>query len=202
MSHLLDTLQALPPSPLYVAIGLLAAIENVFPPVPADTAVALGAFLAGRGVLDAWVVFAITWVCNVASAGLVYFVGRRYGRAFFTGRLGRRLISERALQHIEEAYAEHGSYGILLSRLLPVWRGVVPPFAGVVGVPAGRALGSIALASAAWYGGLTYLVFRLGTNFELVTRAIARVNLVLGIVAALLVLAAIVWFVRRRRAAP
>ena len=199
MSHLLDTLQALPPSPLYVAIGLLAAIENIFPPVPADTAVALGAFLAGRGVLDAWVVFAITWVCNVASAALVYSVGRRYGRAFFTGRLGRRLISERALQHIEAAYAEHGSYGILLSRLLPVWRAVVPPFAGVVGVPAGRALGSIAVASAVWYGVLTYLVTTLGTNFERVTRALGRVNLVLAIVAGLLVVLVMVWLRRRRR---
>lgn len=198
MSHLLDTLQALPPSPLYLAIGLLAAIENIFPPVPADTAVALGAFLAGRGVLDAWVVFAVTWVCNVASAALVYFVGRRYGRAFFTGRIGRRLISERALQHIEAAYAQHGSYGILLSRLLPVWRAVVPPFAGVVGVPAGRALGSIAFASALWYGALTYLVTTLGTNFELVTHALARVNLVLGIAAGILVVILVVWFLRRR----
>jgi len=199
MSHLLDTLQALPPTPLYVAIGLLAAVENIFPPVPADTAVALGAFLAGRGVLDAWAVFGITWTGNVGSAALVYFVGRRYGREFFTGRIGRRLISEHALRHIEEAYIKHGSYGILLSRLLPVWRGVVPPFAGVVGMPAGRALGSIALASAVWYGGLTYLVATLGTNFELVTHALARVNLVLGIVAAALIVLAVVWLVRRRR---
>lgn len=202
MSHLLETLQALPPTPLYLVIGLLAAIENIFPPVPADTAVALGAFLAGRGVLDPWVVFGITWVGNVGSAALVYTVGRRYGRAFFTGRLGRRLLSERALQHIEEAYAKHGSYGILVSRLLPVWRAVVPPFAGVVGVPAGRALGSMALASAAYYGALTFLVFKLGTNLELVTHAVARVNLILGIVAAGLIVVAVAWFIRRRRQAP
>ncbi len=201
MSHLLETLQALPPTPLYLVIGLLAAIENIFPPVPADTAVALGAFLAGRGVLDPWAVFGITWVGNVGSAALVYTVGRRYGRAFFTGRLGRRLLSERALQHIEEAYAKHGSYGILVSRLLPVWRAVVPPFAGVVGVPAGRALGSMALASAAYYGALTYLVFKLGTNLELVTHAVARVNLILGIVAVGLIVVAVAWFIRRRRQA-
>jgi membrane protein DedA with SNARE-associated domain len=199
MSHLLDTLQSLPPSLLYLAIGLLAAVENVFPPVPADTIVALGAFLAGRGVLDAWAVFGITWAGNVGSAALVYAVGRRYGRAFFTGRLGRRLISERALRHIEVAYAQHGSYGILLSRLLPVWRAVVPPFAGVVGVPAGRALVPIALASAAWYGALTYLVATLGTNFELVTHALARVNLVLGLVAVALIVVVVTWVVRRRR---
>ena len=198
MSHLLDTLQSLPPAPLYLVIGLLAAVENIFPPVPADTVVALGAFLAGRGVLDAWVVFAITWVGNVGSAALVYGFGRRYGRAFFSGPIGRRLLSERALQHIEAAYARHGSYGILLSRLLPVWRAVVPPFAGIVGVPAGRALVPMAVASAVYYGALTYLVFRLGTDFELVTRAVARVDLVLGILAVVLVIVLVRWFVRRQ----
>ena len=202
MSHLLDMLQSLPPTPLYVAIGLLAAVENIIPPVPADTAVALGAFLAGRGVLDAWAVFGITWASNVGSAALVYLVGRRYGRAFFTGPIGRRLISERALRHIEEAYRRHGSYGILVSRLLPVWRAVVPPFAGVVGVPAGRALGSIALASALWYGALTYLVATLGTNFDVVAQAVARVNLVLGIAAAVLLVVAVGWLLHHRRREP
>jgi membrane protein DedA with SNARE-associated domain len=199
MSDLLQTLQALPPAPLYLAIGLLAAVENIFPPVPADTAVALGAFLAGRGVLDAWTVFAVTWVGNVGSAALVYLVGRRYGRAFFAGRLGRRLVSERALRHIETAYAKHGSYGILLSRLLPVWRAVVPPFAGVAGVPAARALVPMALASAVYYGALTYFVATLGTNFELVTHALARVNMVLGVVAVALILTLVIWLYRRRR---
>ena len=35
--------------PTYLVLMALSALENVFPPVPADTAVALGAFLARRG---------------------------------------------------------------------------------------------------------------------------------------------------------
>jgi membrane protein DedA with SNARE-associated domain len=175
----------------------LAAVENVFPPVPADTAVALGAFLAGRGSLDPWVVFAVTWFCNVGSASLVYAVGRRYGRAFFAGRIGRRLVTERAMLHIQEAYTRYGTWGILLSRLLPVWRAVVPPFAGVAGVPAARAILPMALASAVWYGALTWLVATLGTNFEVVTRVLARANLVLGIIAVALLLVFARWTYRR-----
>jgi len=161
--------------------------------------VALGAFLAGRGVLDPWVVFGITWVCNVGGAALVYGVARRYGRAFFAGRIGRRLVSERTLQHIEEAYERHGTYGIFLSRLLPVWRAVVPPFAGVARVPAMRALLPMAVASALWYGALTVLVATLGGNFEEVTRVLARVNVVLGIAAVALIVAFGVWTYRRMK---
>jgi membrane protein DedA with SNARE-associated domain len=142
-------------------------------------------------------VFAVTWVGNVGSAALVYAVGRRYGRAFFAGPIGRRLVSEGAMRHIQEAYARHGTWGILVSRLLPVWRAVVPPFAGVAGVPAARALLPMALASALWYGALTWIVATLGTNFEAVTRVLARANLVLGIAAALLLLLFARWTYRR-----
>jgi len=168
--------------------------------VPADTVVALGAFLAGHDILDPWTVFAVTWVGNVMSAALVYVVGRHYGRAFFTGRIGRRLLSEATLAHIEAAYARHGSYGIFFSRLLPVWRGVVPPFAGVARVPALRALLPIALASALWYGAIIFLVVRLAPTFDQAIATLGRVNRVLGIAALALVLMVVVLVIRRRRA--
>ena len=168
--------------------------------MPADTVVALGAFLAGHGILDPWTVFAVTWVGNVASAALVYLVGRHYGRAFFTGPIGRRLVSEQTLEHIEAAYARHGSYGIFLARLLPVWRGVVPPFAGVARVPALRALLPIALASALWYGGIVFLVVRLAPTLDQALALMGRVNRILGVAAVVLVLLVILWVRRRRRA--
>jgi undecaprenyl-diphosphatase len=184
---------------LYSLIGTFAALENIFPPAPADVAIGLGAFLAGRGTLDPWTVFAVTWTCNVASAALVYAVGRRYGPAFFAGRIGRRLLSERTLAHIQEAYAEHGTWGIFISRLLPVWRAVVPPFAGVARVPAARFLLPLAVASALYYGTLIFLVATLGTNLDLVTRALARVHIVLGVFAAALFLVFGIWIYRRMK---
>ena len=84
-----------------------------------------------------------------------------------------------------------------MSRLLPVWRAVVPPFAGIAGVPAARALIPVALASGLWYGALTYLVATLGTNFDSVARTLGRVNRVLGIVAVALLILAALWIWRR-----
>lgn len=178
-------------------IGLLAAVENVFPPVPADTAVALGAFLAGRGTLNPWAVFGVTWVGNVASAGLVYGVARRYGRAFFRGRLGRRLLPEPVLAQLTQAYQRYGAFGIFLSRLLPVWRGIVPPFAGIAGVGAARTLVPVALASALWYGTLIYLTATLGSNLDVVLAALNHVNRILGAVALVTLLGG-TWYVVRR----
>ena len=182
---------------MYGLIAALAALENIIPPLPADTAVALGAFLAGRGALDLWMVFGVTWSANFASAATVYWLARHYGRDFFRGTTGRRLLPPSVLAHIEAQYRRHGIYGIFVSRLLPVWRAVVPPFAGIAGVSAPRALIPLAVASGLWYGALSWLVATLGTNLDVVLAALAHVNRVLGGVALAALIFLAVWIVRR-----
>lgn len=180
-------------------IAALAALENIVPPVPADSVVALGAFLAGRGTLNAWAVFGITWGANVGTASLVYGLARRHGRVFFQGPMGRKLLPAPVLAHIERAYERHGAYGIFLSRLLPVWRAVVPPFAGIAGLSAARALPPMALASGLWYGALTLLVVRVGTNFDVVLAQLGRVNRGLGAAALLFVVVVAIVVLRRMK---
>ena len=170
--------------------------------MPADVAVALGGFLAGRGVMNGWLVFALTWTANVASGAGVYALARRHGELVTRGFLGRHIFTPNTVAHIAEQYRRHGAYGIFISRLLPVWRGMVMPFAGIAHVPAWRALIPMACASAVYYGGLTYLVSRLGTDLDVVLRALRRVNSVLAIVAGVLILIIVVWIIRRRSQPP
>lgn len=166
--------------------------------MPADVAVSLGAFLAGRGVMEAWSVFVVTWIANVASGAGVYALARRHGELVTRGFPGRHIFTPTTVAHIEQLYRKHGTYGIFLSRLLPVWRGMVMPFAGIARVPPARALVPMALASAVYYGALVYVVSRLGTDFETVVAALQRVNTVLAIVAGAVVLIIVAWVVRRR----
>ena len=163
---------------------------------------ALGAFLAGRGVMNPWLVFALTWAANVGSGAAVYALARRHGELVTRGFLGRHIFTPNTVAQIARQYEKHGTYGIFLSRLLPIWRGVVMPFAGIAHVPAARALIPLALASALYYGALTWLVTRLGTDFETVVAALKHANTVLAIVAGVFVLIIVVWIVRRRLQRP
>lgn len=149
--------------------------------------------------MNAWLVFALTWTANVGSGAAVYALARRHGALVSRGFLGRHIFTPNTVAHIEEQYRRRGVYGIFLSRLLPVWRGVVMPFAGIARVPPWRALIPMALASAVYYGTLTYLVSRLGTDLETVILAVRRANIALAIVAGALVLVIVVWIVLRRR---
>jgi membrane protein DedA with SNARE-associated domain len=162
-----------------VVIGLGAAIENVVPPVPADTFVLLGAFLAAAGRADPVMVFLFTWVANVGSAVGVYGLAHRYGKSFFATPAGHWLLKPRQLEQIGRFYERYGTPAIFLSRFLPAFRALVPVFAGVTHVPLRRVIGPLAVASALWYGALVYLGALAGRNWSAIVAFFGRASTVL-----------------------
>jgi membrane protein DedA with SNARE-associated domain/uncharacterized tellurite resistance protein B-like protein len=184
---------------VYAVLALLAAVENVVPPVPSDAAVALGAFLSHRGVTTFAAVFLVTWVSNLVGAAGVYFAARRYGRRLFASPTGRRIFAPRSLAIIEREYLRFGIIGIFISRFLPGIRAVVPPFAGLVGLGAVRTLAPMGLASAIWYGGLTMLGALIGAEWGRISALIASINRTLFIATLILAVAGGVWYLVRRR---
>ncbi len=202
LERLLDALASLPLVPTYLALMALSALENVFPPVPADTAVALGAFLARRGELSVVPLAILCWLSNLASACGTYLLGRRHGRAFFQDGWGRKIMPPEVLAALEEAYARWGTAGIFVSRFLPGLRAAVPPFAGVAGFPAAKALVAAALASAIWYAFLAAAGYQLAANWQAVKALVSNANQALGIAALVATTAVLVWVWRRTRKAP
>ena len=163
---LLAWLLAAPAAVVYLVLGLFATLENLVPPVPADVVVLFGSVLAARGGARLELVFLVVWLCNDAGAMIVYFVGRHYGAAFFEGRWGRLLLKPGQVESLSGFYQRWGFWVIFVSRFLPMFRAVVPVFAGVAGVGVARAALPIAGASALWYGFLVYLGSAAGRNWE------------------------------------
>jgi membrane protein DedA with SNARE-associated domain len=199
IQEIINGLLGLPPTAVYGVIGILAAVENVFPPVPADTAVAIGAFLSIGGPISANAVFFTTWISNVTAAFVVYLAGRIIGRPFFRGRLGRRLLRPAAMARLERLYHRYGMLGIFASRFVPGIRGVVPAFAGVANLGSLRVGIPLVIASGVWYGALTVVAVTLVREIDQITGFVGHLNAVGVAVGVLLVLAVgAIWWRRRR----
>jgi membrane protein DedA with SNARE-associated domain len=190
---LLNWLAGLPTVGAYAVLILLSAIENVFPPVPADVAVALGAFLAQRTGRSPVLLGVLCWLANTVSSAGMYAVARAYGPEFFTRSLGRRLIPAAALETLRGAYARHGMAGIFVSRFLPGVRAGVTPFAGVVGLSPARALLPAAAASAIWYACLVGAATTLGLTWPRIRSLLEETMSVLGAVALVVAAAVVLW---------
>jgi membrane protein DedA with SNARE-associated domain len=192
----LQRLTELPPVLLYLALAVTAAIENFFPPFPADTVVAFGSFYAARVEGSPILSFLATWGGNVAGAMGVYALGRRYG----AGWLQKKFGDAKGQGRIEDAYRRRGLLALFLSRFMPGVRALVPPVAGALKVPAPRAAAVIAVASGIWYGLITLLAFQVGESWEELAAEMARMGRWMAVVATSIVLAALaVWWVRRKR---
>jgi len=196
---ILDYLANLPPVLTYLMMGAGAAIENIFPPVPADTFVLLGAFLAARGRANAWFVFLATWTANVAGTLFVYGLARKWGQAFFSRRPGRWLLRPEQLMRIARFYDEWGSVAILMSRFLPGFRAVVPVFAGTSGLTLLRVAVPTTIASGVWYAALIAIGLRTGQNLDRILDLFRDTSTVLTVLAVGFGILAGVWWWKSRR---
>src|SRR5258707_7558036 len=125
--------------------------------------------------MNVWLVFILGWAANVGSGAAVYALARRHGAMVTSGFLGRHIFTPNTVAHIEAQYRRHGAYGIFVARLLPVWRGVVMPFAGIARVPAWRALIPMAVATGPFYRGPADRIRQVGTDLHLGPRRLAGV---------------------------
>ena len=199
LDRFLEWVAQLPELAVYIVLMALSALENVFPPVPADVAVVLGAFLAQRGLTSAPVLGVLCWLANTTSAAAMFFYARRRGRRFFESGWRRKLMPPEAIAALQKAYERHGVLGIFLSRFLPGVRAAVTPFAGVVGMSPWRALVPAATASAIWYAVLVGFGSFLGLNWETARAKVDDANRVLAAISVVVTVAIGIWLWRRRR---
>ncbi|MEJ7808931.1 MAG: DedA family protein [Gemmatimonadaceae bacterium] len=199
MDSFLGWLESLPPVALYAALALTAAAENIFPPLPADTVVAFGSFLAARGAATPVGAFLATWTGNIAGAMMMYAVGRRYGAE----RLQRGFKwfgGEKGQARLRSLYESRGMLALFISRFLPALRALVPPFAGALRIPPLRAAIVMGVASGLWYGAITWLAYRVGSDWDTLRARLgdfSRSAAIGAVILAVLLLAA--WLVFRRR---
>ena len=199
MESLLAWFAQLPPLALYLALGAFAAVENVFPPVPADTVVAFGSFLAANGSASLWACLAATLTGNLLGALAAFLAGRRLGAEGLRRFLARKGHAD-AEHRMRRLYARYGLLALFLSRFIPGVRAVLPPMAGAMRVRAVPALAAMGVASAIWYGVIAWLAYRLGRDWRRVLDIMGTGSRTVGLVVlALALVGALVWWLRARR---
>lgn len=196
MDALVDFILAQDPTLVVVLLMLVSAIENVFPPVPADVAGALGAFWAVKSGHSPALIGFLCFAANQASAVAVYFFARARGEAVLKSRVFRAMMPEDVQAMVGRNIDRFGGLGVFVSRFLPGLRAAVLPFAAIHNLSPSRALLPAGAASLLWYAGLTVAGSALGLAYDDVKTTVARATGALGL-AGVLVLAVAVFLLWR-----
>lgn len=198
ISRALELLALLPEPVILLTLSVGALLENVVPPVPADTFVVVGGLLAARGAVDPVWAFVGIWIANSAGAVAIYGFGYHRGRRFFELGAGRRVLSPGQLERIARFYRQWGVLAIFLARFLPGLRAVVPAFAGVGHLPAWKVVPPVVTASGLWYGVLLWLGLQAAGQVPRVEAWLADTNRVLLVLAGAVAVLLFVWWRRTR----
>jgi membrane protein DedA with SNARE-associated domain len=199
LQSIIDWLLTLPQSTLLPVMGLLAAAENIFPPIPADVLIAFGGFVAARAEASPIPAFLTVLFGNVAGAMAMYVAGRRYG-ASWTERKFHLKHKETADESLHRLYQRYGLLALAIGRFIPGVRAIVAPFAGALRASAFGTLVAITFASGAWYGLVMWLAFRAGSNWEELVTTVGRMGKITAIVAVALIAGiGFAWYRHRRK---
>lgn len=199
MQEFFAWLTGLPAAALYSVLALLAFIENVFPPAPADTIIAFGTFLAARGQASLLGCLGMVIAGHLVGAATVFMVGRRWGADRVRAWLAER-GEAKAEATFEAWYRRYGVWALLVGRFIPFVRGVVPLGAGALRIPLVPVLAVTLVHATVWYGIITYAAYRVGENFDMLLRIMKRGGTTLGIAAGVVAVVAVaVWWWRRKK---
>lgn len=194
-----DVVDALGP----VGVGVLVALETVFPPIPSEVVLPVAGFLAGQGHMGLATTIVAATVGSVVGAIVLYAVGAKLGRP----RLRRAvdaipLVDRGDLERAESWFDKHGGMAVLTGRVIPVVRSLVSLPAGLERMSIPLFVALTALGSALYNSVLVGAGYLLGDRWTDVGEYSDLVNWV--VIGAMV--AALAWFVvgrlrRNRRAA-
>ena len=196
LAHLLD----LPPLLVLALVGLLVFAEDalfVGFVIPGETAAVLGGVAASRHTVPLVAVAAVVVVAAIIGDSVGYEVGKHLGVRLLDSKV---LMKRRdKLARAQDFLARRGGAAVFLGRFVAFFRAVMPALAGSSKMPYARFLPWNAAGGLVWGTGFVLLGYLAGNSYEAIARTAGRD--VAFVVAAVVVVALLVWRVREHRSA-
>ncbi|HYZ25937.1 MAG TPA: DedA family protein [Geminicoccaceae bacterium] len=186
----------------YAAVVGALLLESFGLPLPGETMLIAGAALAAEGELHLGPLLACAWAAAVAGDNLGFAIGRFGGRRLIL-RYGARIgITDSRLAGVEAFFHRYGGGVVLFARFVALLRQLNGLVAGTVGMRWWRFLAYNAIGAALWVGAWGLGVYYFGQSLGHVVARIHGLGYVIGLIALVLIVAAVLLHVRRRRRAP
>lgn len=156
-----------------IILPALAVFEQMGIPLPAVPALLAAGALAATGRVNLWFVIGAIVAVTLPVDLVWHELGRRRGARILTGLCRLTLEPDVCVRRTQNVFARHGVRTLLVAKFVPGLTTVLPPLAGVFGVPRLKfALYDIA-GSVLWSG------FWLGVGFlfsEAIEQVLIRVS--------------------------
>jgi membrane protein DedA with SNARE-associated domain len=198
VGHITDALLHLHGPVIYAIVAALVFAEAalffgfVF---PGETAIVVAGVLASQHRVSLPILLLVIVASAIVGDSVGYEVGRRFGDRLLDTKLLRKHRDR--LGGAQDLLRRRGALAVFIGRFTAVLRAIMPALAGSARMPYGRFLIFNALGGITWGIGFTIGGYLAGTAFEQVAQWAGRVLAI--IVAAVVLVALVLWWIRRKR---
>jgi membrane protein DedA with SNARE-associated domain len=183
----------------YPGVFVLITLESTLIPIPSELVMPFAGFMASQGEFSLPVLLIINSVAALLGSGICYWIGVVGGRPFLENYGKYFLVRQHDIEKTEAFFAKHGKKTILIARFVPVIRHVISVPAGIARMPLRWFFLQTFLGSTIWGGALIVLGYYVGANWESFAKPLKRVDLLIGAILVLALVALGIRFVVRRR---
>lgn len=176
-------------------VGLLVALENLFPPIPSELILPLAGFTASLGQMS--LVSAIAWatIGSVVGAMALYWVGRAFGHERITGWAAKLpLVNPEDVERTVAWFGRHGRKAVFFGRMIPIFRSLISIPAGIERMSQSVFLLLTMAGSLIWNTVFVLLGFWVGENYAIIETYAGWFQKAVIVVVG----AAVVWWIVRR----
>ncbi|HKW76133.1 MAG TPA: DedA family protein [Terriglobales bacterium] len=179
----------------YFGVLVLMAVESACIPLPSEIIMPFAGYLAYKGQFSLyWAATAGALGCNMGSL-IAYEIGHYGGRPLVERYGSYLLINRHDLELADRFFLKFGSAAVFIARLLPVVRTFIALPAGIARMPRLRFHLYTFAGSWPWCFMLAWVGMKLGEHWESDPRLKQWMHR-LDLLIILLIVAAVVWFLR------
>lgn len=182
----------------YPGVVIALIIEGLGLPFPGDAVMAFYGFAAANGQFHVLGILLFSIIGYLIGALMGYLVSKQFGVSWSKRNPRLPFVSHNQVKRTVQLIDKHGPWMLVIGRFLPGFRAVSSYVAGFSRMDFQPFVVYTGLGAAIWCALWVFVGFWFGENIRVLASHLQRSALFVGL--GILVLAAIVWMVRKKSA--
>ena len=183
----------------YLGVGLLIAIENIFPPIPSEVILAFGGFMTTITELNTVGVIISATLGSTIGAIVLYLIGKILNKErlekIVSGKIGKVLrLKKSDIEKADKWFDTKGQKTVFICRFIPIVRSLISIPAGMSEMKIWKFLLYTVLGSTIWNTVLVCLGRALGESWEIVVNIFDKFSNVILVILIIAFVAFVVWW--------
>ncbi len=185
----------------YLGMFLGMVLEAVIIIIPSELILATGGILAGKGIFNFGLAFAMGLLGSVFCAVVIYAMGYFGGRAFIKTYGKFFFMKEEDIEKCDTWFNKYGVWASLIGRNFPIVRTLISLPMGVSRVPFFKFLIYTTIGSIPWTFAFVYVGYALGNNWIILDNFVHKLKIPIYILLGILIIKFLYTKLKKKRKA-